>query len=68
MITALYHKAAANCRSLGCVEEKMSACLSSGELCNVNALCFKVMRTPVSPNKIEPVKTLCFICVVKCEI
>ncbi len=36
----------------------------SGERCNVNALWFKVMRTPISPTEIEPVKMLCFLCVV----
>jgi hypothetical protein len=36
----------------------------SGEHCNGDALWFKVTRTPVSPIEIEPVKMLCFLCVV----
>jgi hypothetical protein len=48
-------------------KEKVSAHLS-GEHCNVDALWFKVMRTPVSPIKIEPVKMLCFLCAVFCEV
>ncbi len=44
-------------------KEKMSACLS-GEHCNIDALWFKVERTPVSPIEIEPVKMLYFLCVV----
>ncbi len=44
-------------------KEKMSVGLS-GEHCNVDALGFKVMGTPVSPIEIEPVKMLCFLCVV----
>ncbi len=47
----LYHTAAAKHRSLCCVEEKMSVRLS-GKRCNVDALWFKVMRTPVSPEQV----------------
>jgi hypothetical protein len=45
------------------LKEKTSACLS-GEHCNVDALWFKVKRTPVSPIEIEPVKMLHFLRVV----
>jgi hypothetical protein len=47
VIMILYHKVAAKCRSLNCIEEKMAR-LSGEHLC-VDALWFKVMRTPISP-------------------
>ncbi len=48
VIMTLYHTAAAECRSLCYIEEKMLARLS-GKHCDIGALWFKVMRTPVSP-------------------
>jgi len=64
----LYHTAAAKCQSLCFVKEKMSARLSS-EHCNVDALCFKVTSTPVSPEKFKPVKHFVFFVLyfVKCN-
>jgi hypothetical protein len=48
VITTLYHTAAAECQSLDHIKVKTSVHLS-GEHCYVNALWFKVTRTPVSP-------------------
>jgi hypothetical protein len=44
----LHHTVAAKCQSLCCVGVKMIARLSTQHL-YINALWFKVMRTPVSP-------------------
>ncbi len=48
VITTLFHTAGAKHRSLCCVKVKTTAHLS-GEPYYVDALWFKVMRTPISP-------------------
>jgi len=48
VIMILYHTVATECQSLCHVREKMMVRLS-GKQSNVDALWFKVMRTPVSP-------------------
>jgi hypothetical protein len=48
VITTLYHTAAAECQSLDHIKVKMSVRLN-GKRCYVDALWFKVIRTPVSP-------------------
>jgi hypothetical protein len=63
VISALYRKTTANAKAWVASKEKTSARLSS-ERCNIDALWFKVMRTPVSPVEIEPAKMFCFLCVV----
>ncbi len=62
MITAFYHQLRQMLKLKVASKEKMLACLS-GESCNIDALWFKVARTPVSPIKIETVKMLYFLCV-----
>ena len=44
----LFHTAAAKCQSLCCIEEKTTARISREDH-YIDALWFKVMRTPVSP-------------------
>jgi hypothetical protein len=51
VITILYHKISAKCRSLFCFEEKTARL--SGRQLYVDTLWFKVMRTPVSPELVR---------------
>ncbi len=67
MITALYHKLRLMPKLKVALKEKMLARLS-GEHYNVDALWFKVKRTPVSPIEIEPDKILYFLCAVFCKM
>jgi hypothetical protein len=68
VISALYNKLRQMPKLKVVSIEKMSVHLS-GMCCNIDALWFKVKRTPISPIDIEPVKCCIFFvfCFVKCN-